>query len=101
MAVGIGRRQLIAALGGAGGILTLWRLAARAQSIPQIGVLNSISYGPILDRLDAFLERLEADGFVDGQTVAIEYLSAQGQTDWLPRLAIELVRRQSTVIVCL
>ena len=51
--------------------MPLWRLAARAQAIPRIGVLNSISYGPILDRLDAFLERLEADGFVDGQTVAI------------------------------
>src|SRR5262245_34407581 len=100
MAVAIGRRQLIAALGSAAGAMPLWRLA-RGQAIPQLGVLNSISYGPILDRLDAFLERLEADGFVDGQTVVIEYLSAEGQTDWLPRLAAELVRRQSTVIVCL
>ncbi len=100
MAVGIGRRQLIAALGGAAGALPLWRLAARAQAIPQIGILNSISYGPIVDRLGAFLDRLEDDGFIEGQNLAIEYLSAEGQTDRLPGLAVELVRRHPTVIVC-
>ena len=78
-------------------------LAARAQepAHPQIGILNSISYGPIADRLGAFLERLEEGGFVDGRNLEIAYRSAEGHTEWLPPLAADLVRRNSRVIVCL
>jgi putative ABC transport system substrate-binding protein len=78
-------------------------LAARAQepAPPQIGILNSISYGPIADRLGAFLEQLEEGGFVDGRNLEIAYRSAEGHTEWLPPLAADLVRRNSRVIVCL
>jgi putative ABC transport system substrate-binding protein len=92
---------LIAALGGGALAVPFWRLAARAQPIPRIGVLNSISYGPILDRLGALLDRLEDDGFVEGKNLVIEYLSAEGQADRLPGLAADLVQRDSTVILCL
>src|SRR5437762_14243675 len=75
---GIGRRQMLAGLGGAAGACAFGRLAAHAQDTAQeskvarIGVLNSISYGPIIDRLDAFLDRLEEGGFVEGKNLAIE-----------------------------
>ena len=35
----------------------------------RIGVLNSISYGPIIDRLDAFLDRVEEAGFFEGKNL--------------------------------
>src|SRR5207247_7629915 len=64
-------------------------------------ILNSISFGPIADRLDAFLESLEDGGFVEGRNLAIAYRSAEGQAAWLPALAADLVSRNSKVIVCL
>ena len=106
MAGSIERRRLLAALGGAAASAacsTAWPLMARAQgpAIAQIGVLNSISYGPIIDRLDAFLERLEEAGYFDGQNMAVEYLSAEGRAERLPLLAAELVHLNARVIVCL
>jgi len=99
-AIDIGRRRLLAGLGGAAACAT-FSLAARAQDPVRIGVLNSISYGPIVDRLDAMLDRLEDAGFVDGQNLAIEYLSAEGQPDRLPLLAAQLVHLNVQVIICL
>src|SRR5262245_66473166 len=99
-AIDIGRRRLLAGLGGAAACAT-FSLAARAQDPVRIGVLNSISYGPIVDRLDAMLDRLEDAGFVDGQNLAIEYLSAEGQPDRLPLLAAQLVYLNCQVIICL
>src|SRR5437660_7328123 len=94
------RREFLTLLGGAVGA---WPTAASAQRavVPEIGILNSISFGPIADRLDAFLERLKDGGFVDGETLTIAYRSADGQAAWLPILAADLVRRNSRVIVCL
>jgi putative ABC transport system substrate-binding protein len=96
----IGRRRLLAGLGGAAACAA-FPLAVRAQDPVRIGVLNSISYGPIVDRLDAMLDRLEDAGFVDGQNLAIEYLSAEGQPDRLPLLAAQLVYLNAQVIICL
>src|SRR5262245_29892672 len=101
-AIDIRRRRLLAALGGAAACATWsfsWPLAARAQDPIRIGVLNSISYGPIVDRIDALLDRLEDDGFVDGQNLAVEYLSAEGRGERLPLLAAQLVHLQCQVDV--
>jgi len=42
-------------------------------------------------RLASFLDGLRAFGYVDGQTIAIEYRWAEGRFDRLPALAAELV----------
>jgi hypothetical protein len=62
MTVTIGRRELLAALGGAA---AGWPLAASAQQA-RIGILNSASPAPFLDA--AFLQGLREAGFVEGQS---------------------------------
>ena len=49
--------------------------------------------------LDAFLGGLKDLGYVDGENIAIEYRSADGNFDRLPGLAAELVRLNVDVIV--
>jgi len=91
----IGRREFIALLGGA----ATWPLAARAQqpALPVVGVLSSTSSS---DRADAPLlsQELKAAGYIDGQTVAIEYHWANGEFNKLPAMALDLVRHKVAVI---
>ena len=78
MTVTIGRRELLAALGGAA---AAWPLAARAQQsmkLPTIGFLGANN--PTFERasIDAFVQRLRNLGSTEGRTIAIEYRWAEG-----------------------
>jgi putative ABC transport system substrate-binding protein len=95
----IRRREFIMMLGGAA---AAWPVAARAQQprLPVIGYLFAGSTGPMVETvMVAFRRALAEHGYVEGQSVAIEYRYAEGQYDRLPELAADLVRRNVSVIV--
>jgi putative ABC transport system substrate-binding protein len=89
------RRDFITLLGG----VAVWPLAAQAQqsAVPVIGYLSVRSSQNYL--VDAFRRGLMDTGYVEGQTVAIEYRWAMGQYERMPEMAAELVRRHIDVLV--
>jgi putative tryptophan/tyrosine transport system substrate-binding protein len=89
------RREFIRILGGAAAC----PLAARAQqpALPVVGFLRDVSL-PLPDRVTAFHQGMKETGYVEGRNVAIEYRSAEGQTE-LPLLVADLLRRQVALIV--
>jgi len=82
------------------GGVAAWPFAAPAQTgMPVIGMLSSASRGVQANFLRAFHQGLGEAGFVEGQTVTIEYRWAEEHNDRLPALADELIRRQVNLIV--
>jgi len=91
------RREFIGLVGGA----AAWPLSARAQqqAVPVIGFLSYLSRDDIADRLQAFARGLSEMGYVEGQTVTIDFRSANEHYEQFPAMAAELVQRRVNIIV--
>src|SRR6266404_3351337 len=90
------RRDLLLLIGGA---MTATRvLHAQQKAMPVIGFLGSLAPDFSAPRVAAFREGLSETGFVDGQSISIEYRWAEGRFDQLPALAADLVARNVDVI---
>jgi putative ABC transport system substrate-binding protein len=99
MAIGIGRRQFISAIGGAA---VAWPLAARTQQpgkVPRIGVLGAASASGFANRVAEFRASLRDLGYVEGTNIIIEFRWAEGNYARLPKLAAELIRSNVDLIV--
>src|SRR5262249_8616548 len=100
MTVTIGRRKLLAALGGAA---AMWPRAARAQQpakLPTIGFVGA-TCSVESQRVAAFVQRLRELAWVDGRNLAIEYRWAGGRPERVLEIAAEVgrVRDESLVPV--
>ena len=93
------RRFVVAIAGGLLGLPLMARAQPPAKVLPRIGFLGYADAQSATEPLDAFLQGLRELGWVDGQTMTIEYRWARGQTERLPELAVALVRAKSDVIV--
>jgi putative ABC transport system substrate-binding protein len=95
MSICLRRREFIAGLGGA----AAWPLAAGAQqrALPVVAFLSAgWANAPVVA---ALREGLREQSFFEGQNVAVEYRWAEEQSEKLPQMAADLVRRRVSVIV--
>ena len=92
--------KVIAALVVAAAVLYMVVFAEAQQptKVPRLGFLNAGSPSAIAARLEAFQQGLRELGYVDGKSIVIEHRSAEGKTDRLPELAVELVRLKVDII---
>jgi putative tryptophan/tyrosine transport system substrate-binding protein len=103
MAFGIGRREFIAALGGA---TIAWPLAARAQQsagrTARIGILRTSLDDPITALgYPAFLDELKKSGFSEGQNLTIEAVRMDQDTQRLFAQTADLVRSNVELLVAI
>ena len=97
MAIHIRRREFVVTLGAA----AVWPLAARAQQpakVPRVGILSPAA-SETAATLTAFREGIRDLGYIEGQTIALDFRLSKGIMDALPALAKELARVPANVIV--
>jgi hypothetical protein len=101
MAIGIGRRQFMSALGGAAVALPLVARAQQTRGTRTVGVLMAIaeSDADSQTRIAAFRQSFEELGWTDGQNVRIEYRWAAGKMDVIEQYAHEIVALNPDVIL--
>ncbi|MBI5627878.1 MAG: ABC transporter substrate-binding protein [Candidatus Rokubacteria bacterium] len=73
--------------------------AQAPAKVPRIGFLSPLSPTDNPHVLEAFRQGLRELGYVEGQTIAIEYRIGEGRPERLPALAADLVRLKVDVIV--
>jgi ABC-type uncharacterized transport system substrate-binding protein len=80
-------------------VSSAWPLAAQGQppAMPVVGFLGVTSAGSQL-YLVAFRQGLSETGYVEGQSVVIEYRWAEDQYNRLPELVADLIRHHVNVI---
>jgi putative ABC transport system substrate-binding protein len=91
------RREFTTLLGGA----ATWPLAASAEQpakVPRVGILSPAT-NETAATLTAFREGIRDLGYVEGQTIELDFRLSKGIMDALPALAAELVRIPVNVIV--
>jgi putative tryptophan/tyrosine transport system substrate-binding protein len=91
------RREFITVLIGTA---VSWPLDARAEppNTPLVGFLNVESPDGFQPMATAFTQGLQETGYMEGQSVAIEYRWAEGQSDRLPAMVNDFIHRQVAVI---
>jgi putative ABC transport system substrate-binding protein len=89
------RRELIVLLGGAA-IAGCRSAQAQSRALPLVAFLSPTTFAA---NIDAFRRGLRELGYVEGQNIALEVRSAEGDNRKLPALSAELVSLKPDVIV--
>jgi putative ABC transport system substrate-binding protein len=92
------RREFFTLLGSAA---AMWPMVARAQqpAVALVGFLRSTSLSDVPHLVTAFRQGMKETGFIEGENVSIEFLSAEDRLDRLPDLVAWLIGREVAVIV--
>ncbi len=92
------RRDFIKVIAGSA---AAWPLGTQAQqpAMPVVGFMSGRAPEDSAHLVSAFRQGLAETGFVEGQTVTIEFRWAHGDYDRLPALAADLVGRKVAVLV--
>jgi putative tryptophan/tyrosine transport system substrate-binding protein len=98
MTVTIGRRELLAALGGVAAAWPPFVCAQPENKLWRIGFLSPRAPSQI-NLIDAFRQGMRDLGYVEGRTFLIEARYADGQYDRLPTLARELLELGADIIL--
>ena len=96
MAIHIGRRQFISAIGGTA---VAWPLTARAQrpAMTRVGITTiQPRTSPIYAAFDGRLREL---GYIEGQNLVVDLLNPQNQAGGIAGAVAELLRRKVDIIV--
>jgi putative ABC transport system substrate-binding protein len=101
MVIEIGRRQLIAGLGGAA---VAWPLAAQAQQLAgrnaRIGLLRTSLDDPVTKiGYPAFIDELKKSGFSEGQNLTVEAVRIDQDTQRLFAETADLVRSNVELVI--
>jgi putative ABC transport system substrate-binding protein len=93
------RRRDFIALGGAAAIAKP-RIATAQQSknMPRLCFITLDPDASRMTRFGPFFQAIHHLGYVDGQTIAIDYLSADGDGERFPALAAECLRVKADII---
>jgi putative ABC transport system substrate-binding protein len=91
------RRRKFVALAGA--FAAAGPPTVRSRNIPRLCFLTFDPGTLQTTRYDAFFQELRGLGYVNGQTIAIDYLSADGRGERFPALAADCVRLTADIIV--
>jgi putative ABC transport system substrate-binding protein len=75
------------------------RLAAAAEKLHRVGMLERTPAAANTANVDAFRQGLRELGYVEGESFVIEYRSADGHDDRFAALASDLVRAKVDVLV--
>ena len=89
-------------LGGVIGGLLAAPVAAEAQQVRKTPRLCFLTFDPgttQANRFAPFFQRLRDLGYVDGQTITIDYLSADGRSERFPDLAADCLRLKADIVV--
>ena len=103
----ISRRRFVVVLGAGALAAPFASMAQQARKIPLVGVLFPGSppsvqpfFGPSA-AISALQQGLRDGGYVEGQTIAVEYRYGGGKPETLPGLALELVKLKVDVLVAI
>jgi putative tryptophan/tyrosine transport system substrate-binding protein len=93
------RRELLIALGAGALAAPLTSFAQKPAKVFRIGFLGQGSALAFASNVDALRAGLRDLGYVEGRNIVIEFRWAEGKSDRLANLAVELVRLKVDVIV--
>jgi putative tryptophan/tyrosine transport system substrate-binding protein len=73
--------------------------AQQPKKVHRIGYLSPVDAASESTRFEGIRLALRERGYIEGQSIAIEYRYAEGKRDRLPELAVELVRLKVDIIL--